>query len=117
MSNYHVLDASNDGGSIRVAFHVPVPVQNNVAGRTLISCITEDSGYDKTSKVPNITTAEQDALTSGTLIEKIINFRTNKGVPNATKQARLDARYLSAVAEVQEDIIQRYWASGFERTI
>lgn len=115
--NYHVLDASNDGGNIRVAFHIHVPGQNNIAARTLISCIVEDINFDKISKVPNITTAEQTELTAGTLVEKIVSFRTNKGIPNATKQARLDALYLDTVVDVQEDIIRRYWAWGFKRDV
>jgi len=117
MSNYHVMEASNDGGSIRVAFHIPVPVENNIAGKALSACIVADDNFDKMSKVPGMKASEQNKMTAGTLVEKIINFRTNKGVPNATKQARLDARYLSTVAEVQEGIRQRYWAYGFAHNV
>lgn len=117
MSNYHVLDASNKGDSIRIAFHIAVPNENNAIGYNIRTALAEDDGISKTSIVPWIETAEQTQLTNGELYEHVYSFRTNKDIPNLTKRDRMDAKYTSFIPTVQEALRQRYTYWRFNRDV
>jgi len=117
MSNYHILEASDKGNSLRVVMHIAVPVQTNLANKTLSSCIIEDPSKVKTSILASVTTAEINGIAAGTLVEYVISVRTHKDIPNITKRNRLDAAYNKAVIKEQNALRQRYWGWGFERNI
>lgn len=118
MSDYHVLDATNDGSGVTVAVHIPVPPGTNIAGNTYSACLAEDPDEPKTSVVPSISASERNALTAGTLYEYVMAFETHRDVPNATKQARLEARVANIKNNVgPERIRQHYWGWGFEGNV
>ncbi len=116
IAQYYVLDGSRDGSSLRVAMHFPVPVETNLAGILLSTCITQDSSLDKTSLVPWVATSRQTELTNGTIVEHIVSFETHKGVANMTKRNRLDDRYNDLLLKVQNAVREIYWGWGFERS-
>jgi len=117
MSDYHILKAADDGNSVQVAFHISIPVETNLAGKNISTCIFEDTGYDKTSQIPGLSSVEQDKLTAGTLVEHVMNCRIHKAYTNAVKRAGLDAKYTFMIPVIQGNFRQRYWGWGFSRDI
>jgi len=117
MSDYHVLEASDNGRRLKVVMHISVPTQSNLANKTLSACLVEDVDKVKTSVLASISTIEANALVAGTLVEHVISFRTNRGIPNSTKRTRLDAEYSLTVMHVQNVLRRRYWGWGFERNV
>ncbi len=117
MSDYHVLEASDRGNSLKVAMHIPVPSGTNLVSKTFTGCLVEDTSISKVSVVASIATQEQDALTAGTLAERVVSLRTHKDLSNAVKRNRLDSAYNQNVTRVQNALRQRYWGWGFERDV
>lgn len=117
MSNYHALEASKTGDSIRVAFHIAVPNETNALGYNIRTALSEDTGIEKTSLVPWIDSAEQTQLTNGELYEHIYSFKTHKDISNIVKRDRMDAKYTSLIATVQEALRQRYLYWRFNRDV
>lgn len=117
MSDYHVLECSSNGSSIKVVMHIATPTGTNIATKTFSLCLVEDPSKDKTSIVPSITTTEQTDLTNGSLYEYVMSFRTHKDVPDITKRSRLDTAYNDAVNTIQAALRELYWGWGFERDV
>jgi hypothetical protein len=122
MGNYHVLHGLGDGNSVTVAMHIPIPNVNNISGVNYRAAIAEyatANGISLTSKVPaaRLGVGEQSQLTSGALVEIIVQFDTNPGENTAAKVAALDQLYQAKVSETQEIWEKRlqYW--GYSRTI
>lgn len=108
MSDYHVMRAAEDGGTIDLVFHVPVPDENNAAGVNLRTCLVEDEGVVKESIVTWIETAEQTALSAGELLEYPYILHTHKDVPSAVKAAKIEELFTAGVPVVQEQLRQKY---------
>lgn len=108
MSNYHALDTSHDGGTIRVAFHIVIKDEKNIIGYSIRSALAEDAGVDKTSVVPWIDEKEQILLTNGELYEYVHPFKTNKDIIELVKRDSIGSKYSSITSMVQEAIRQKY---------
>ena len=117
MANYHIMEVSESGKTVRVVMHIPTPAGNNLAGKAYAQAIIEDADASKVSVVPGIGAAEVTALANGTLAEREVNFSTSLGATNAVKQAQLDTLYTFTSAQVQEFIRRRYWAWGLSRNV
>lgn len=115
MSDYHILDTSEDGNSVRVVFHIPIPPGSNKAGVSYRTALSQWAG-PQASVVPGVG-AEQTALTSGSLYEIVLLVDTNPGDTAALKlRDRLDAMFIAMKSETWMKLRTRldYW--GFSRT-
>lgn len=108
MSDYHVMKAATDGGTIQIVFHVPVPNENNVVGVNLRTCIMEDDAVIKTSIVPWIEASEQTALNAGELLEYPYTLHTHKDISAAVKAQAIEDLFVGGVPAVQEQLRQQY---------
>ena len=117
MSDYHVMDGEEDARTYRVAFHVPVPNENNSVGTNLQTALSEDSALNKTSAVPWIATPEQTQLNNGALFEVLESYTRPRGNSLAQDQAALDARFTALVAAVGNRIRDEYKFWHFERNV
>ena len=108
MSNYHILKASENGNTIQVIFHVPVPITTNMVGIEYQTCIVEDTTVNKMSKVPWITIEEQSQLNTGELVEISRTLHTHKDISNADKMSSVNLMFTNGVPIIQERIRQKY---------
>ncbi len=115
--DYHALKASDDGDSITIVAHFPMPAGTNMAGFTYAQALAADPDVVTVSVVPNITTAEQTELDNGTKFERSYQFKTHKGISNAQKQTALDALYPLKLVEEQAILVERYKFYGYSRTV
>jgi len=99
MSDIHLLESSfsaNGSGQIKVAFHVPNDTgQNNYPG----------SGA---SMVSDISQAEQDELTAGTLVEVIKIMKDNIDRGQAVIKNRIQAMWVTVAADTQTKLNKDY---------
>jgi hypothetical protein len=94
--DYHILEQAQDGKTMRVVFHFPVPAQAKNAADILYSDIVQKC-CDLTSQLPNFETeypTEYASLQSGTLIERlvVVQFSSINLTP-AQKRAEIEAAY------------------------
>jgi len=117
MSDYHILTASDDGNTLRVVAHFPVPDTDNDIGVNYRTALVQMLGGSQPSVVPFIAQAEQDALDAGELYEYSTQFYTNPGETTLEKRARLDALWEEKRIRVQASLAYRlsYW--GYSRDI
>lgn len=114
MSDYHILDTPEDGNSVRVVFHLPIPPGKNKASVDYRTALSQWAG-PQVSVIPGIG-AEQTALTSGALYEIVAMVDTNPADTAALKlRDRLDAMFLAMKSETWLKLRTRldYW--GFSR--
>jgi len=111
MSDYHILTASDDGNTLRIVAHFPVPDTNNDIGVNYRTALIQMLGGSQTSAVPFIEQIEQDALDAGELYEYSATFNTWPGETKLQKQDRLDALYVTKQADVLAALSFRlsYW--------
>lgn len=97
--NYHVKTVSPDGRKASVVFHIPIPVEDNSAGKPLRDAVSEHIGMF-TSQVPWLPANEVTELENGEVYEhaETVNFLAADG--NAQKQAKIDARYTALTSSV-----------------
>jgi hypothetical protein len=104
-----------------VAFHIDTPdhanSDQNVASKTMVECLDEDTSHNQTSVVPDISGAESTALSNNSLLEVVESVRLPRGGSNAQRQARVDARHAELVTEQQTALRAKYQFWGFDRTI
>ena len=98
MSNYHVKSITPNGRKASVVFHIPIPVENNGAGRALRDAVSEFKGG--TSQVPWIDPAELTQLGNGELYEHSETVGFLAADSNAQKQAKIDARFTALSTSV-----------------
>jgi len=117
MSDYHILTASDDGNTLRIVAHFPVPDTNNDIGVNYRTALVQMLGGSQTSAVPFIEQAEQDALDAGELYEYSATFNTWPGETTIQKRDRLDALYATKQADVLTALSFRlsYW--GYSRDV
>lgn len=121
MSNYHILSADRYGNSYRVAFHVPVPPQNNEVDYAYQVAVVEwQTSVEQPlvqSQVPFIEGTELTNLQAGALYEVVETFNSNPNETLPQKRARLDARYATVVTVAQDKLakVLGYW--GYSRDV
>lgn len=110
MANYHILEQSVKGDNIKVAFHIPIPVENNFAGFSLNTALVQ---YQEStlSQVPFITPSEQSELDAGTLCEVVKTVKFNAHLTNTQKKQIVDGLYnnleISVVARLRH--VLAFW--------
>ena len=115
--NYHILAADSFGNSFQVAFHIPIPDQNNDVGYSYRSAIVEWQGGDVSSIVPFIEADELAQLKAGELYEVVRQFDSNPGETLLVKRDALDALYAVVSASVHglRATMLQYW--GYSRDV
>ena len=117
MADIYVL-TGNNAGELRVVFHFPVPNTNNAVGinfRTALIASGEGLREDgRRTILPagddtggTISTAEEDLLDSGELIEVVRTMRIADGASNSTLISQAQANYASVNTSVQQTIGSR----------
>jgi hypothetical protein len=116
MSNYHVLKQTELRHKVVVAFHIPVPVETNEAGRLLSDCIKEDQSPE--TKVPWLNPTEATAIQNGEVYEHVVtvDFENATFTPTV-KAAQLDTKWTSLQTKIQSRIRNTYQWWGTDRDI
>jgi len=123
MSNYHIVETTNNGDAVHVVFHVPVPDELNEVGHSIRDAIAEDprfndnEGMRKSSRVPWIDPAEQIQLNQGNLFEHHVLFITNASIPFSTKQDQMDIMYTNLAISLIDEIRLYYAYWRFARDV
>lgn len=119
MADFHILSGDQNGNAFRVAFHIDIPSQNNVAGVNYQTALQEFLGQgDPTSiasSVPNLGTELSD-LQAGILLEVVETFHSNPQQSEIEKRDALVVRHgeltTEKIAEYQN--ILSYWGYNYE---
>lgn len=116
MSNYHILEGRPDGNQYRVAFHIPVPDEDNDVAVNLRVALAQVPG-DTASQVPFIESAEQTQLDNGELYEIVWQYDTHGGLTLVEKRAALDVKFteFSTMIVTQVRARLKYW--GYNRDV
>jgi hypothetical protein len=81
-----------------VVFHIPIPVEDNSAGKPLRGAVSESTGG--TSQVPWIDAGELAQLGNGELYEHSETVGFLAADSNVQKQAKIDARFTALSTSV-----------------
>jgi len=101
MSDYHVRESSRDGRSVRVIFHVPVPVEVNQSGKPLRDSISEggevrgnDGSVRKVrSELKRLDSAERINLENGVIVEVVESIHFKANATKIQKTNKIDAKF------------------------
>jgi len=116
MSNYHVLDTGLRNNWSKVAFHIPIPDETNVANYNLRTALSEyKSGYE--SEVPYIDSAEQDQITAGEIYEHIESVTFTIAMPNVDRISMLDAMYTALETDMLNKIRLKLKFWGYSKDV
>ena len=122
MSDYHVKEISKNGRRASVIFHIPIPIENNVASIALrvavseyIQSQAEDGSWSAFNSVLiGIEASELTQLRAGELYEisETVNFLTAD--TNGQKQTKLDNRYIALTISKLDAIraILKFWGKS-----
>lgn len=117
MSNYHIKSVTPNGRTANVVFHIPIPVENNSAGVSLRTAISQYIGSSFVSAVPWIDSAEATQLTNGELYEhpEIVSFLAAD--TDGQKQTKIDDKYTVLSVNILDKIrtILKFW--GKDRNV
>lgn len=116
MSNYHILNVSNDGNLVNVVMHFPVPDTNNAVGLNHRTVVQQVFGV-QTSSVPFISGAEQTQLTAGELIEHSVQFYTRPGEDTAGKVAGIESLFVDEQARVLAELAYQLSYFGYSADV
>jgi hypothetical protein len=119
MSNYHVLESfKNDRATI--AFHIPVPVENNGVSVPLRTAVAQYVSGEAVTQVPWLLAdfpAEHAQIQNGEIYEQVETVEYDANLTNAQKQAQMDNRFAvlnTAVVNRLRDVL-KFW--GFNRDV
>lgn len=101
--NYHVKTITADGRKANVVFHIPIPVENNGAGVSLRTALSQHMGTFE-SKVPWLAGQEVADLQNGELYEQPETVTFLAADSNAQKQAKIVARYATLSVSVPSKV-------------
>lgn len=114
MASYHVLEVAASRDQIRVAFHFPVPAENNVAGRPLSGALVESRS--PVSVVPYLSQGEKDAVAAGTVYEHVEMVAMSGHLTDQERIAVLDSRTAVLASRLLTQIRAQLAFWGYERT-
>ena len=117
MSDYHVLDGTENGHAFQVAMHFPVPDANNAAGIAYRTCAAAQAVTSSMVPANLLAAGESEALASGLLVEVAEVYRTHPGHPDASDRLRLDALYSTTKTITTADLQRRWRYFGFSRDV
>lgn len=99
MANWHALTGGPDGNSYQVAYHLPIPNNNNRVGVNHRTALV-NSGIGGTTVLPDgdgtdgtISAAEKTQITNGEVFEHVEPFATNPGETLQQLAAKVNARH------------------------
>jgi hypothetical protein len=116
MADFHVLRMSAQKDRVEVAFHVPIPVEDNAAGKPLRDAVVECYA-PAGSEVPYLTAPAVDELTSGAVYEHVETVSFSGNDSNADRLSVIETR----AAILQTTVLERlrahlaFW--GYEGSI
>lgn len=116
MADYHLLRSSDNGNSVEVVVHVPVPDENNVLGTPLKTCVVEDPQEPKVTQLPvgHLSTGEDASLADGSLVEYQFTFTMNADRSQADRKTALENRVGAVLTAGLGVLRKRYSVWGFE---
>ena len=127
MSDIHILEGNDDANEFNVAFHVPVPNEDNAVGVNLQTCVTQDpiaqihplvvKGGDN-SDVPWIAQPEKDAMNAGEIVEYQDAFTRTPGETPTQDLTRIKGKWHAVEAKAVEFLRNRYkyWGRNDSRS-
>ena len=109
MSDYHILTQDPKRKTVQVVFHFSVPsTGKNSAGISWQNAAVKGQGGSTNivSRLPDISTEEEEALKSGAIVERIETVRfSTTNLTNAERKKEIEAAFTKAkaafVAEIQ----------------
>lgn len=119
MAKIHVLRRSGHH-TFTVAVHVAVPNGNNAAGTAWSDAIKNSGRATSIMEVGNgagqITQAEMDQITAGTVVEGVFQWGDNSAWTNPQRLADLDLRADQLASELLARLADELQYFGFTRT-
>lgn len=118
MADYHVLESTRRD-KVRVAFHIPVPDENNNVGINFQTAVSQYLTGEPTvvpwlqSKDPT----EYVQLQNGEIYEYVETIEYNANSTNSEKQAVVDVWYNELVSKIPNTIRERFIFWGLDRRI
>src|SRR5262245_49402651 len=116
MARLHILEQSGLN-LYRVVVHAPTPNGNNSAGVAWTDAIKNSGLAQTVLSVGNgpgqITTAEANTVSNGTVIEAPFLWEDNPSWTNQERQADLNSRAINIVNEVTADLQRKLKFFGF----
>ena len=118
MSNYHVLDSSRRD-TVRIAFHIAIPDENNAAG---INLQTAASQYlsETITIIPWLQSAfptEYTQIQNGEIYEYVENIQYNANGTDIQKRNKIDARYTFMISIIQDRLREKLKFWGLNRDV
>jgi hypothetical protein len=90
MADFHVLGMSAKKDQVEVAFHVPVPAEQNAAGKQLRTAVVEH--FAPASAVPYLSQAEKDDVAAGSVYEHVETVAFSGNASNAERLEIIETR-------------------------
>lgn len=124
MSDIHILEANNEGDKFTVAFHLPVPDEDNEAGINYRICISQDTSAaiypnvnngSANSEVPDLVQAEKAAMDAGELVEFVAVHQKLATLQDDVAALRARWAMLAAKANTLIRRRYRYWGQTLAR--
>ncbi len=117
MADYHILDCSHRKDEVRVAYHIPVPAETNMAEKTLASCLTETEGFTGASAVPGLEPTEAAQIAGGEVCEHVFTVKFSANLTDNQKRLEVEMVYSDLLAVVQSRIREKFRFWGFSGSI
>jgi len=118
MSNYHILSSNIHLSIVDVAFHIPVPDENNSANVNLRLAVKYKYQYNKTdnfSSVPNLEIdfpTEYSDIQNGIIYEKFESYQfSNANLTLPQKRNEIDNKYTeyaTSIVDYLREILKYY---------
>jgi len=117
MSDIHILEGDDDANEFNVAFHVPVPSEDNSVGVNLQTCVTQDPTAQihplvvkggTNSDVPWISQQEITAMNDGEIVEYQDAFTRTPGETPAQDLVHIKDKWHVVEAKAAEFLRNRY---------
>jgi hypothetical protein len=121
--NYHAFETKNIKVWIQVAFHIPIPDEDNSASpkHNLRDCIVEhfqQKGVTITSVVPDIDAGELSELQSGALVEVYEQFKfSSANISDPQKRNEIRARYTELTTTKVDELRSQYKFWGYAENV
>lgn len=110
--NYHILNVNDKASEARIAFHIAVPNETNIAGVNLQTAMKQF--MPQTTQIPWDIGTESADITNGAIFEIVETIGFNAHFTDAEKLAVIKNRWTDFNNTVP-DIIRtrlRYWGIG-----
>jgi len=118
MSNWHALKMDKEEDGVRVAFHIPIPDENNSASVNLRIALKQwlEEDLEIGSQVPWITTEITD-IQSGALYEHVTNIKFDANLTLAQKRTIIDGKYTTYSTSIVDRIRSEFKFWGMDRDV